>query len=131
MCIICASPAGVKQPNVNTLRTMFYRNPHGAGYMFARDGKVTIHKGFMDFDSFLGAVRSEHFTKADSVVYHFRISTQAGVNPEMTHPFPLSNQPKRSKARMALTSNDNMVVDGNPERLCRVDDLLGHVDIGP
>ena len=98
MCIICVSPAGVKQPNVNTLRTMFYRNPHGAGYMAARDGKVFIHKGFMDFDSFLGAVRSERFTKADSVVYHFRISTQAGITPEMTHPFPLSNQPKRMRA---------------------------------
>jgi len=32
------------------------------------------------------------------VVYHFRISTQAGVNPEMTHPFPLSNQPRRMRA---------------------------------
>ena len=98
MCIICVSPAGVKQPNVNTLRTMFYRNPHGAGYMFARDGKVTIHKGFMDFESFRKAVRDEHFTAFDSVVYHFRISTQAGVNPEMTHPFPLSNQPARMRA---------------------------------
>lgn len=97
MCIICVSPAGVKQPSVNTLRTMFYRNPHGAGYMVAREGKVIIHKGFMDFDSFLGAVRSEHFTKSDSVVYHFRISTQAGVNPEMTHPFPLSNQPRHMR----------------------------------
>ena len=97
MCIICVSPAGVKQPNVNTLCTMFYRNPHGAGYMAAQDGKVIIHKGFMDFNSFLGAVRSEHFTAEDSVVYHFRISTQAGVNPEMTHPFPLSNQPRRMK----------------------------------
>ena len=98
MCIICVSPSGVKQPGVNTLRTMFYRNPHGAGYMVARDGKVIIHKGFMDFDSFLEAVHSEHFTKADSVVYHFRISTQAGVIPEMTHPFPLSNQPRRMRA---------------------------------
>ena len=97
MCIICVSPAGVKQPSVNTLRTMFYRNPHGAGYMAAREGKVIIHKGFMDFDSFLRAVRSEHFTKDDSVVYHFRISTQAGVSPEMTHPFPLSNQPHRMR----------------------------------
>ena len=97
MCIICVSPAGVKQPSVNTLRTMFYRNPHGAGYMAAREGKVIIHKGFMDFDSFLRAVRSEHFTKDDSVVYHFRISTQAGINPEMTHPFPLSNQPRRMR----------------------------------
>ena len=110
MCIICVSSAGVKQPNVNTLRTMFYRNPHGAGYMVARDGKVIIHKGFMDFDSFLEAVHSEHFTKADSVVYHFRISTQAGVNPEMTHPFPLSNQPARMRAldltcRCGITHN--------------------------
>jgi glutamine phosphoribosylpyrophosphate amidotransferase len=97
MCIICVSPTGVKQPSVNTLRTMFHRNPHGAGYMFARDGKVTIHKGFMDVGDFLRAVRGEHFTAADSVVYHFRISTQAGINPEMTHPFPLSNQPGRMR----------------------------------
>lgn len=98
MCIICVSKPGVRQPNVNTLYTMFCRNPHGAGYMYARNGKVIIHKGFMDFESFLRAVRDEHFTAFDSVVYHFRISTQAGVNPEMTHPFPLSNQPPRMRA---------------------------------
>ena len=55
MCIICVSKPGVRQPDENTIRTMFYRNPHGAGYMAAREGKVIIHKGFMDFDSFLGA----------------------------------------------------------------------------
>ena len=92
MCIICISPARRRQPSDNILRTMFYRNPDGAGYMYARDGKVHIHKGFMDIDSFLDAVHSEHFTAKDAVVYHFRISTQAGVNPEMTHPFPLSNR---------------------------------------
>ena len=31
-------------------------------------------------------------------MYHFRISTQAGVNPEMTHPFPLSNRLLHMKA---------------------------------
>ena len=98
MCIICVSPSGVKQSGVKTLRTMFFRNPHGAGYMYARDGKVVIHKGFMDFHSFLMAVRAEHFTAEDSVVYHFRISTQAGVSPAMTHPFPLSNQIERMLA---------------------------------
>ncbi len=36
------------QPDDITLRTMFHHNPHGAGYMYARDGKVTIHKGFMN-----------------------------------------------------------------------------------
>lgn len=97
MCIICVSKSGVRQPDVKTLRAMFYRNPHGAGYMYARGGKVTVHKGFMDFESFRKAVRDEHFTAFDSVVYHFRISTQAGVNPEMTHPFPLSNQLPRMR----------------------------------
>lgn len=92
MCIICVSPSGTQQPSVQKLYTMFKHNPHGAGYMFARDGKVYIHKGFMDFPTFLDAVNGEHFTAADSVVYHFRISTQAGINPEMTHPFPLANR---------------------------------------
>ena len=95
MCIICVSRSGVRQPGEATIRAMFLNNPHGAGYMFARDGWVTIHKGFMDLDDYLRAIREEHFTVSDSVVYHFRISTQAGVSPEMTHPFPLSNRPAR------------------------------------
>ena len=98
MCIICISPSKVRQPDLHTLATMFYRNPHGAGFMFTRYGRVYIRKGFMTFDSFLAAVRRERFTAKDSVVYHFRISTQAGVQPEMTHPFPLSNQGQRLRA---------------------------------
>ena len=97
MCIICVSRSGVRQPGEATIRAMFLNNPHGAGYMFARDGWVTIHKGFMDLDDYLRAIREEHFTVSDSVVYHFRISTQAGVSPEMTHPFPLSTRPERMR----------------------------------
>jgi len=98
MCVICASPKGVRQPAVSEIKRMFFRNPHGAGFMYARDGKVTIHKGFMHIDEFLNAVKAEHFTAKDSVVYHFRISTQAGINPGMTHPFPLSNRLEVMKA---------------------------------
>ena len=98
MCIICVSKPGVRQPSESAIRAMFRRNPHGAGYMYARGGKVTIHKGFMNLGDYLNAIRDERFTAEDSVVYHFRISTQAGVNPEMTHPFPLSNQPARMRA---------------------------------
>lgn len=92
MCIICVSKSGVPQPDYQTISNMFSANPHGAGYMFARDGRVIIHKGFMGLDDFMRAIECEEFTAEDSVVYHFRISTQAGVNPEMTHPFPLTNQ---------------------------------------
>ena len=98
MCVICASPAGVRQPTAYEICDMFYRNPDGAGYMVARDGRVEIHKGFMDLGEFLDAIEAEHFTAEDPVVYHFRISTQAGVSPEMTHPFPLTSQLRYTRA---------------------------------
>lgn len=90
MCIIAVSKAGVKQPTLDQLRTMFRNNPHGAGYMFARDNQVYIHKGFMTWEDFARNVKAENFTADDPVVYHFRISTQAGICPTMTHPFPLT-----------------------------------------
>ena len=67
MCVICASPKGVRQPAVSEIKRMFFRNPDGAGYMAARDGKVIIHKGFMRLDDFMNALKSEHFTARDSV----------------------------------------------------------------
>lgn len=91
MCVIAVSRKGVRQPTTAQFRRMWARNHDGAGYMFARDGQVHIRKGFMTLDDFLQAVQEEQFTAKDSVVYHFRIATQAGVNPEMTHPFPLSS----------------------------------------
>lgn len=92
MCIIAVSKKGVRQPSLDQLRNMYTNNPDGAGYMFAKDGKVHIHKGFMTWEDFERAVKAENFTKDDPVVYHFRISTQAGVNPQMTHPFPLTEE---------------------------------------
>lgn len=92
MCIIAVSKIGVKQPSLDTMRTMFENNPDGAGYMFARDGKVYIHKGFMEWKDFERSIKAEKFGKEDPVVYHFRISTQAGVRPTMTHPFPLTEK---------------------------------------
>lgn len=99
---------------------MFQNNPHGAGYMTARHGMVTISKGYMDFDEFLNAVRKEHFTAQDSVVYHFRISTQAGINPEMTHPFPLSNRLGRmmkldTTCRIGVAHNGIIQLTSDPD----------------
>ena len=120
MCIICVSKSGICQPDESTIRTMFHHNPHGAGYMFARDGWVTIHKGFMDLDDYLRAIREEHFTVSDNVVYHFRISTQAGINPEMTHPFPLSNRLGRmmkldTTCRIGVAHNGIIQLTSDPD----------------
>ncbi len=60
--------------------------------MVSRCGKVEIHKGFMDYADFVRSVRAENFTENDSVIYHFRISTQGGVNPQMCHPFPYTTK---------------------------------------
>lgn len=91
MCVIIASPTGARQPDAAELRTAWLRNPDGAGYMVARNRRVEIHKGFMSWPDFLRSVREECFCTDDAVVYHFRIATQGGVNPWMTHPFPLSS----------------------------------------
>lgn len=95
MCIIAVSKKGAKQPTLDCMRTMFRNNPHGAGYMVARNGLVEIHKGFMEWADFERAIKAENFTEDDPVVYHFRISTQAGIKPTMTHPFPLTSIPEK------------------------------------
>lgn len=91
MCIICVSAAGVPQPTQDQIRIMFDHNPHGAGYMVARNNRVEIHKGFMALEDLQHQLQRENFTADDVVVYHFRIATQAGVKESMTHPFPLTS----------------------------------------
>lgn len=94
MCIIAYKPAGVDFPPKKTLKTCFENNPDGAGLMFADGGAVTIKKGFMTFAAFWKALRGvrEKHGDAPAYVMHFRISTQGGVNPPCTHPFPLSRE---------------------------------------
>ena len=38
-----------------------------------------------------------------------------------------SNQPQPLEARVPVLADDQMVVHGNPERLCHLDDRLGHL----
>lgn len=98
MCVIAVSRAGERLPTKKELHSMWVHNPDGAGYMCARAGQVFIHKGFMTFEDFWFAVRSENFTKDDPVVFHFRISTQAGKTATMTHPFPFSSDAEKMEA---------------------------------
>lgn len=90
MCIIAVSKKGCKQPTLEQIKNMYDNNPDGAGFMYASGGVVHIEKGFMTMQSFLNAVKAHKFTADDAVIYHFRISTQAGIKQSMTHPFPLT-----------------------------------------
>lgn len=103
MCIICVSEKGVRQPSKELLRTMFSANPDGAGYMVSENGKVRISKGYMNFEDFYREIKRQKFSASDVVVYHFRISTQAGVKPSMTQPFPYSDKLENMKYLDCLT----------------------------
>jgi len=85
-------------PTYKTFETSFDNNPDGAGYMFAKNGKVHIEKGLMTFTDFKKSlsktIKSLGGKKSASkipMVFHFRITTQGGVKPELTHPFAFSN----------------------------------------
>lgn len=94
MCIIAIKKAGVKFPSDETLRTMWYNNPDGAGFMFLDHGNVTIRKGFMKLSEFMSAIKQAR-TEVDEIatpfVLHFRITTHGGTKPENCHPFPISD----------------------------------------
>ena len=89
MCVICVSSKGAKQPSEEDIRRMFIANPHSAGYMYARNNKVVIHKGYRSFEELMTDLDYENFTDQDVVIYHFRIATQA-KRQEMSQPFPIS-----------------------------------------
>ena len=98
MCVICISPKGVRQPYEDEFFDMWTTNPHGAGYMVARNGVVEIHKGFMTYDDFMDQIEFERFTSDDVVVYHFRIATQGAICPQMCHPFPFTTSTEGLRA---------------------------------
>ena len=92
MCVIAYKPMNKSFMSKATLEECFRNNPDGAGFMFTADGKVHIRKGFMSFNDFWSALKATRTQYGDKIPYvmHFRISTQAGVNPYCCHPYPLS-----------------------------------------
>lgn len=91
MCIIAIKCKGVEMPSEQTLKTMWTNNPHGAGLMYTRDGRVYIDKGYMDWTSFHERIKSLGDTTNTAIIMHFRIATHGGVCPGNTHPFPVSD----------------------------------------
>lgn len=92
MCVIAIKTPNKKFMSKSVLKECFRNNPDGAGFMYAHNGEVHIHKGYMSFESFWKALKQTREQYGDDIGYvmHFRISTQAGVQPSCTHPFPLS-----------------------------------------
>ena len=122
MCIIAAKAKGVKMPSTTTIENMWFNNPDGAGFMYVKDGKVCIEKGFMklsDLESALERVNEKTNLEETSVVLHFRIATHGGVLPANTHPFPVSSsigmlQKLRCTASLGVAHNG--IIDITPRK---------------
>lgn len=106
MCIVVLKPKNKEIPEKETLKTCFDNNPDGAGYMFAKNNKVIIKKGFMTFKHFYKSVirdYKKHGLKNNNLVMHFRIGTQAKNDAMTTHPYPISSDIRDLQATRITT----------------------------
>lgn len=85
MCLALYKPKNKRLPK-EYAQNAFLANSNGAGFAVRLNGRIEIHKGFMDFKTFW-----EDFSKyeEDEAIVHFRLATHGSECPENTHPFTL------------------------------------------
>ena len=98
MCIICYHPVGAELPDQATLKRCWEKNDDGAGFMWRRNDRVRVRKGFMSWGEFWAAYTNEVPKESDEFALHFRVSTAGGVEKGNCHPFPFDNNVNRLKA---------------------------------
>lgn len=123
MCIIAVKPENKEFPTYQTLKRCWNKNKDGAGYMFPYNHKVIIRKGFMTFSDFMESLVNDVSIFGNQIPYimHFRITTQGGVKPEFTHPYPVSRNMEDLK--LLQTNTDigmahNGVISITKDSLC-------------
>ncbi len=91
MCIIVVKPQGIPLPNMETLKTCFDKNPHGAGIAVLKSGEVETHvvKGFFDFEVFFNEAIPLIDTQ-DIALLHFRIASHGAIDEGNCHPFVIT-----------------------------------------
>lgn len=96
MCIIIAKPKGIELPKKEILKRCFENNPDGTGFMYIKNGKVRIEKGYFTFEQFYSDL-IDLVNKDTPVVIHNRIKTHGDLSAENTHPFALTSDSKFMK----------------------------------
>lgn len=91
MCLAIYKPKDSEVPCDEYLRNGFLNNSDGAGFAVVQGDTVRIEKGFMTLQGFLDAFHKYNFTKDSELFIHFRYGTCGGKGPELTHPFPISD----------------------------------------
>lgn len=95
MCIIVVKDKFNPLPKEEYLKNCFDNNPDGAGFMYTKQGKVIIDKGYMNYKSFLKQYnklcRKFNDFENKSLIMHFRIGTAGSNSKENTHPYPVTD----------------------------------------
>lgn len=117
MCVIIVKNKGVNMPKKTVMERCWNSNIDGAGFSVSQNDKILIKKGFMKFEDFYNAV--SQYGKKDAMVIHFRRTTQGGVNPGLTHPFPLDKNAHNMRAltletSCAISHNGDIPMTGTP-----------------
>lgn len=92
MCVAIVKPPNVDFPE-KLFEAAWRKNPHGGGFMYARDGRVVVEKGFMALKDMMESYKKHEPSFGDSpVVLHFRIKTHGPIAPAQTHPFVVNDR---------------------------------------
>jgi len=124
MCIAILKPKN-RQVKKATLKRCFESNPDGAGFMYAKDKKLYIEKGFMSFNAFY-----EKYTELDlsphQTLIHFRIKTHGAISKDNCHPFIVSDRIgfiHNGIIDIDTKGNESDTMAFNREYLKRINDL--------
>ena len=87
MCIAIYKPEG-KKISKKVLKRCYDANPDGAGFMFAEDKELHLHKGYFKFDEFYKEYKPH---EKKQTLIHFRIKTHGKLDKKNCHPFLVNN----------------------------------------
>lgn len=103
MCIAIIKPAGINLPSFNTIATCFSNNPHGAGFVYNRDGFNYLNKGYTD-SSLLYYEMFNQIKLNDVALIHFRYATHGVINKDNCHPFYCCEEPNKTIGKSDLSA---------------------------
>lgn len=84
MCCLIVCP-GQKRPSIQTLRDVVRKNPHGLGISWRKQGAISWFKS-----NDVHEIHSIAASITRTVVLHARWASVGGVDPELRHPFPVT-----------------------------------------
>jgi glutamine phosphoribosylpyrophosphate amidotransferase len=109
MCVIIFKPAGVEVTE-EVLRRGWRGNPDGAGFSFARTGKLSVSKGHMKLEDFMDKWNANKtFIKDVPALIHFRIRTDGLKSSDNTHPFTVGAWRKKKPETQGVMAHNGCI----------------------